>query len=138
MICILNGCTPGFQKISLNNECLLKPRGMCGRVHFAKTTTAIFPVPHGTDFLTNCIDEQHADMGCVTSKAKRQCSLQPALHLGMLPCCAEANLPTCLMVDAGCWLGSKGKYPPQTRQSKAVLSFALTVTGVISVPCLNS
>lgn len=45
---------------------------------------------------------------------------------------------TRLVVDAGCWLGSKGKHPEKKNPPEAALSLALGVTGVISVPDLNA
>lgn len=76
---------------------------------------------------------------CVTSKARGHAASNLLFMWWCYHAVRKPKLPTCLVVDVGCWLGSKGKHPPQKKsQSETVLSFALEVTRVISVPCLNS
>ena len=75
---------------------------------------------------------------CVTSKAKGDEASNWLFIWGGYQAVRKPKLPTCLRPDAGCRLGSKGKRPEKKSQSQAALSFALEVTRVISVPCLNS
>lgn len=74
----------------------------------------------------------------MTSKAKGNAASSLFFMWGCYHAVRKPKLPTCLVVDVGCWLGSKGKHPKKKSQSEAVLSFALEVTRVISELCLNS
>lgn len=56
-----------------------------------KTATAVFPAPHGRDFVTNCLNEQNKERMLCDFQGKRPCSFQLALYVVMLPCCEEAQ-----------------------------------------------
>lgn len=84
------------------------------------------------------MNSMHKWKRCCDFQGKRQCASNMFFIWGCYHAVQKPKLPACLLVDAGCWLGSKGKHPGKKSQSQAVLSFALEVTRVISVPCLNS
>lgn len=118
-----NGCQEDtFEK------CLKELIGICGRVYFAQMATAIFSVLNGRDFVTNCLNEQNEEMMLYDSKTGGNAASNLLLMWGCYHAVRKPQLPTCLVVDAGCWLGSKGKHPEKKSQFEAVLSFALEVT----------